>query len=124
MLLEKIFQTRKATMKKFEETLKSAYKPGAPHAKYFYGFLFFCIALLIVLLGFWKALFIAAVTLLGVFIGSAESLGKATSKLIDKIYPPSNKKVVYTQEDLEKVRKAAEQRKEAQKQAEESKEEA
>ena len=79
---------------------------------------------MIVLLGFWKALFIAALTLLGMFIGSAESLGKATSKLIDKIYPPSNKKVVYTQEDLEKVRKAAEQRKEAQKQSEEAKEEA
>lgn len=109
-------------MKKFEETLKTALKPGAPHAKFCYGFLFFCIALLIVLLGFWKALFIAAVTLLGVFIGSAESLGKATSKLIDKIYPPSNKKVVYTQEDLEKVRKAAEQCKEAQKQSGEAKE--
>lgn len=109
-------------MKKFEEQIKSAMKPGAPYAKYCYGFIFFLIALLIVLLGFWKALFIAAVTLLGVFIGSAESIGKATSKLIDKVYPPSNKKVVYTQEDLEKVRKAAEQRKEAQqKQAEETK---
>lgn len=111
-------------MKKFDEAFKSALKPGAPNAKTVYGILFFTVALLIVLLGFWKALFVAAVTLVGVFIGSAESLGKATSKLIDKIYPPSGKKVVYTQEDLEKVRKAAEQRKEAQeKQAEETKEE-
>ncbi len=62
-----------------------------------------------------------AVTLLGVFIGSAETLGKATAKLIDKIYPEKNKKVVYTAEDLEKVRKAAEANREAQLKAEEQK---
>ncbi len=56
------------------------------------------------------------------FIGSAETLGKATAKLIDKIYPEKNRKVVYTQEDLEKVRKAAEANREAQQKAEEAKE--
>ena len=104
-------------MDKFEEKVKSAFKPGAPSAKLYYGLLFFVVALLIVVLGFWKALFIAAVTLLGVFIGSAETLGKATAKVIDKVYPQKNQKVVYTQEDLEKVRKAAEQKREAQQKA-------
>jgi len=100
-------------MKKIEEALKTGFKPGTPTAKVYYGVSFFVIALLIVLIGFWKTLFVAAVTLVGIFIGSAESLGKATSNLIDKIYPPSKRKVVYTQEDLEKVRKVAEQRKKA-----------
>ena len=100
-------------MKKIEEALKTGFKPGTPTAKVYYGVSFFVIALLIVLIGFWKTLFVAAVTLVGIFIGSAESLGKATSNLIDKIYPPSKQKVVYTQEDLEKVRKVAEQRKKA-----------
>lgn len=108
-------------MDKFEEKIKSGFKPGAPAAKFCFGLLFFGIALLIVLLGFWKALFIAAMTALGVLIGSAETIGKATAKLIDKVIPPKNQKVVYTQEDLEKVRKAAEQKREAQAKAEETK---
>ena len=65
----------------------------------------------------WKTLFIAAVTALGVFIGSAETLGKATAKLIDKVFPHKNQKVVYTKEDLEKVRRAAEMKREAQEKA-------
>ncbi|NLX83556.1 MAG: DUF2273 domain-containing protein [Clostridiales bacterium] len=106
--------------------MKSGFKPGAPYAKVCYGVLFFVIALLIVLIGFWNTLFVAAITLAGVFIGSAESLGKATSNLIDKVYPPHKQKVVYTQEDLEKVRQLAEQRKKAQEAhaSEEKKEEA
>lgn len=108
-------------MEKLEEKLKSALTPGAPSAKVYFGLVFFVIALLIVLLGVWKTLFIAAVTALGVLIGSAETLGKAAAKLIDKVYPQKNQKVVYTQEDLEKVRKAAEQKRKAQAELEEEK---
>lgn len=93
-------------MNKFEEKMKQAFTPGTTIGKFSFGLAFFLIALLIVLLGFWKALFITAVTLLGIFIGSAESIGKATSKLLDKIVP-GPKKIVYTAEDIEKVKKAA-----------------
>ena len=109
-------------MEKLNDRVKNAFKPGTPSAKLSFGLLFFFLALLIVVFGFWKALFVLAVTLMGVFIGSAETLGKATAKLIDKIYPEKNRKVVYTQEDLEKVRKAAEANREAQQKAEEAKE--
>ncbi|HPY95427.1 MAG TPA: DUF2273 domain-containing protein [Clostridia bacterium] len=108
-------------MDKLNDRVKNAFRPGTPSAKLSFGLLFFFLALLIVVFGFWKALFVLAVTLLGVFIGSAETLGKATAKLIDKIYPEKNKKVVYTAEDLEKVRKAAEANREAQLKAEEQK---
>lgn len=111
-------------MEKLTENMKRAFKPGNPEAKICYGALFFIIAVLFAVFGFWKTLFIAALTLIGVFIGSAETLGKATAKLIDKVYPEKNKKVVYTQADLEKVRKAAEMKREAQQKSEESKEEA
>lgn len=104
-------------MEKFEEKIKNAFTPGAASAKLYFGLLFFAIAVLIVVFGVWKTLFIAAVTALGVFIGSAETLGKATAKLIDKVYPYKNKRVVYTQEDLEKVRRAAEMKREAQEKA-------
>lgn len=108
-------------MNEFAEKLKNAYKPGSPAAKYSFGLLFFSIALLIVIIGFWKTLFVGAMTMVGVFIGSAETLGKATAKLIDRIYPQKNQKIVYTQEDLEKVRKAAEQKHGAQQKTGETK---
>lgn len=111
-------------MEKFSEYMKKAFKPGNPEAKICYGALFFTIAVLFAVFGFWKTLFIAVLTLVGVFIGSAETLGKATAKLIDKVYPEKNKKVVYTQADLEKVRKAAEMKRETQQKAEDSKEDA
>lgn len=104
-------------MNKFEETLKKVFKPGTSQGKFSFGALFFLAGLLFVLLGFWKTLLVVALTAIGVFIGSAESLGKATSNLIDKVYPPKNQKVVYTKEDLEKVRKATEMKKEAQQEA-------
>lgn len=101
-------------MNKFEETLKKVFKPGTSLGKFSFGALFFLAGILFVLLGFWKTLLVLALTAVGVFIGSAESLGKATSNLIDKVYPPKNQKVVYTKEDLEKVRKATEKKREAQ----------
>lgn len=111
-------------MESFNEKMKDAFKPGTASGKISFGILFFLIGLLIVIFGFWEALFVLALTLVGVFIGSAETIGKATSKLIDKVYPEKNKKVVYTAEDLEKVRKAAELKRQAQQKTEEEKEEA
>lgn len=111
-------------MDTFNEKMKDAFKPGTKSGKVSFGILFFLIGLLFVIFGFWKTLLIAVITLLGVFIGSAETLGKATSKLIDKVYPEKNKKIVYTAEDLEKVKKAAEMKRQAQQKTEEAKEEA
>ena len=100
-------------MNRFDETLKSLFKPGTFIGKIAFGLLFFLIAVALTVLGFWRSLFVAAVTMIGVFIGSAETIGKATAKLIDRIYPNRNTKIVYTPEDLEKVRKAAEQKRES-----------
>ena len=111
-------------MYNLNEKVKEAFTPGAACAKIAYGVLFFLIGLLFVFLGFWKALFVLALTLVGVFIGSAESLGKLAAKVLNKIIPEKNKKVVYTPEDLEKVRKAAEMKRENQEKSTQAKEEA
>lgn len=108
-------------MNKFEETLKLLFKPGTKVGMVSFGAAFFLLGLLFSVYGFWKTLLILFLTALGVFIGSEETIGKATAKLLDTIYPPKNKKVVYTQADLEKVRKAAEMKKTAQKEAVEPK---
>ncbi|HSK69405.1 MAG TPA: DUF2273 domain-containing protein [Candidatus Limnocylindria bacterium] len=100
-------------MNRLDEFLKRAFKPGTPQGRLSFGVAFFFLGLMLALLGFWKTLLIFAVTMVGVFIGSAETIGKATAKLIDKVIPPKNRRVVYTAEDLEKVRRAAEMKKEA-----------
>lgn len=100
-------------MNKLEDTLITLFKPGTATGKFFYGLLFFLIGLLFAMIGFWKTILIAALTLLGVLFGSAETIGKAVAKVLDKVYPPKDRKVVYTKEDLDKVKKAAEIKRES-----------
>lgn len=96
-------------MSDLQEQLKSLMKPGTAGGKVFYGLLFFVLGLMFVILGFWKTLLVLALTAAGVLIGSADTLGKAVAKVLDRIVPP-RKKVVYTSEDIEKVRNATKAR--------------
>jgi uncharacterized membrane protein len=107
-------------MREVEEKLKALIKPGTCGGKAFYGALFFVIGLLLVNYGFWKTLLVAALTAFGVVLGSAETLGKAVGKVLDCVVPPKNQKVVYTSEDIEKVKKATQAKNEAREGAEES----
>jgi len=95
-----------------QEKIKSHIKPGTPGGKLFYGAVFFITGLMFVRLGFWNTLLVLALTALGVLIGSADTLGKAVAKVVDRVIPPKNQKVVYTSEDMEKVRNATRARKE------------
>ena len=95
-------------MENLNEKMKDAFTPGTPCAKVAYGVLFFLIGLLFVYIGFWKALLVLVITFIGVFVGSGKSVMKTVADVINKVLPEKNKKVVYTPEDLEKVRKATE----------------
>ncbi|MDI9520029.1 MAG: DUF2273 domain-containing protein [Bacillota bacterium] len=95
-------------MDNFNGKMKDLFTPGSSCAKAAYGILFFLIGLLFIFVGFWKALLVLLFTLVGVFIGSGRSVKKTAADLINKVIPEKNQKVVYTQDDLEKVRKATE----------------
>lgn len=105
-------------MREIEEKVRAMVKPGTTGGKVFYGALFFVIGLLFINYGFWKTVLVLALASVGVLIGSAETLGKAVGKVVDKIVPAKNQKVVYTSEDMEKVKKVAQARKEARQEAE------
>lgn len=83
-------------MHDLQDKLSSLIKPGTTGGKVFYGAVFFIIGMMFVCLGFWKTLLVLALTALGVLIGSADTLGKAVAKVVDRIIPPKNQKVVYT----------------------------
>ena len=100
-------------MKNIEERLQEALKPGTTTRKVVYALAFFIVGLLFVWLGFWQTLLIAALTLIGLYIGSSENLLESVKKLVNKLFPPSKKPVTYSAEDIQKVRDAREQGKKA-----------
>ncbi|MDD4105525.1 MAG: DUF2273 domain-containing protein [Eubacteriales bacterium] len=83
---------------------KHKLRPGTETGKIFYTALFFAIGVLFATLGFWKALFVCALTAVGYFIGSTSDLGATVGDAVNKVVPPKNQKVEYTEEDLEIVK--------------------
>ncbi len=105
-------------MNRVEDKLQEALKPGTITRKVFFALAFFVTGLLFVWIGFWQTLLIAALTLVGLYIGSSDSLVDSVKKIINKAFPPRKKPVTYSAEDIQKVREAREQgrkREEAQK---------
>ncbi len=100
-------------MKRVEEKLQEALKPGTATRKAFFALSFFVAGLLFVLLGFWQTLLIAALTLVGLFIGSSDSLTDSAKAVVNKVVPAAKKPVTYSAEDIQKVREAREQDKKA-----------
>lgn len=88
-----------------EKDLKEKVKPGTAGGKMFYTAVFFAAGILFVLLGFWKTIFVVAMAALGWFFGSSQDLRTSVSGVVNKVLPPKNQKVEYTEEELAKVRK-------------------
>lgn len=95
-------------------------KPGNPARKLIYAGAFFVFGLMLVYFGFWKTLLVAVLTAAGYFVGASENLEESARKLINKLIPPSSKKVTYGPEDMEKVKKALDEKRGELKQAQDA----
>lgn len=93
-------------MNKVEEAIKENTTTGTSKRKCFYAGAFFLTGLLLVLIGFWKTLFVAVLTAVGAFIGASDNVAESLKKAINKAFPPAQKVVTYTAEETEKVKKA------------------
>jgi uncharacterized membrane protein len=100
-------------MKQFEDLLKEIETPGSMARKLFFALVFFVLGLLLVYLGFWRTLLIAGFTAFGIFLGASASITEAFKSLVNKLFPPANKAVIYSNEDIEKVQKALEKKEKA-----------
>ncbi|NLD34544.1 MAG: DUF2273 domain-containing protein [Clostridiales bacterium] len=98
-------------MKGIDKHMHEWNKPGNPVRKLIYAGAFFVFGLMLIYLGFWKTLLVAALTAAGYFIGASDNLEDSARKLINKLFPPSSKKVTYGPEDMEKVKKALDEKK-------------
>ncbi len=81
--------------------------------KWLYPAAFFLTGLLLLIFGFWKTLFLIALTALGAWLGSADNVEESAKKAVNKLFPPAQKKVTYSAEDLEKLKQALEKKKAA-----------
>ena len=70
----------------------------------------FLIGILLVTFGFWKTVLIALITAIGYYVGSSDNIESSIKTLINKFFPPSDKKVSYTSEDMDKLKKAIEKK--------------
>ena len=85
-------------------------KPESITRKLVYSASFFLVGILLVTFGFWKTVLVALLTGIGYYVGSSENIESSIKALINKLFPPSDKKVSYTSEDLDKLKKAIEQK--------------
>ncbi len=84
--------------------LKDMVKPGTKGGMIFYTALFFLCGLLLVTVGFWKTLFVVLFALAGLLVGSSGNLKGDIGAAVNKVVPPKNQRVVYTQEDMEMLK--------------------
>ena len=97
-------------MKETEKTGKETEKAPGTYRIFVYPLAFFILGILWVTFGFWKTLFVAVLTLIGFFIGSTDNVEDSIKQLVNKVFPPSQKKVTYSAEDMEKLKKAFEKK--------------
>lgn len=97
-------------MKSVEELMKELEKPGSIARRLLLGLVFFVFGLMFVRLGFWRTLLIAALTALGYLIGSSKNLVESIKHIINKMFPPRDRTVTYSAEDIKKVQQALEKK--------------
>lgn len=97
-------------MKESEQTTQEVQK--APHfsRKCLYPAAFFAVGIMLITFGFWKTLFVALLTAVGAFLGSTDNVEESAKKAVNKLFPPTQKKVTYSAEDMEKLKKALEKK--------------
>jgi len=78
-------------------------KPGTPAGVAFYTVLFFLAGILLVSLGFWKAVFVLCLTLVGYYVGSTPDVVSSLGSFFDKVLPEQNKKIVVSEEEKAQV---------------------
>lgn len=83
---------------------KNMFKIGTPECAVTSAVIAMLLALLVLLVGFWKALLIALVMLLGAFLGGVKNKRDSVSAFINRIFPP--KSTVPYKEKNEKIAQA------------------
>ena len=73
-------------MKDFRELIRKLTEPGTPQAALFFGVLGLIIALLFLLIGFWKTLLVVVCGLIGIFLGAVKDKGEFIRRIANRFH--------------------------------------
>lgn len=75
------------------------------------GVLFFITALLLVFIGFWKTLLVVLLSGAGYMFGASSNFFTDLGRLLNRVIPVKNRQVIYTPEELERIKNAIDKQK-------------
>ena len=75
-------------MKSLNEWIKEMMTWGTPACGLFCGVCGVILAILLLSIGFWKTLFVAALCLVGAFLGGVKNKGDFIKNAINRLFPP------------------------------------
>jgi len=73
-------------MKDFRELVRKFTEPGTPQAAAFFAGLGLIVALLLLLIGFWKTLLVVVCCLVGCFLGAVKDKGEFFRRLVNRFF--------------------------------------
>ena len=73
-------------MKDFRELVRKLTEPGTPQAAAFFAGLGLIVALLLLLIGFWKTLLVVACCLMGCFLGAVKDKGEFVRRILNRFF--------------------------------------
>lgn len=89
---------------KWSAFTKNMFKVGTPECAVFFGAAAMVLALLFLLVGFWKTLLIAALVLAGAFIGGVKDKKEWLRNLVNRLFPPKQNAPYWERnEEIEKA---------------------
>ncbi len=95
---------------KLKTFVRQMFTIGTPECAVFFGVAAMVLALLFLLLGFWKTILIALLVCIGAFLGGVKDKKGAITRVINRLFPPKAS-IPYrentTTEEIEKALKTA-----------------
>lgn len=76
-------------IKDIREFVQKMTEPGTPQATIFYGVIGLVVALLLLLIGFWKTLLVVVCCLAGCFLGGVKDKAGFVRKVVDRFHHTS-----------------------------------
>ena len=73
-------------MKDIRELIRKLTEPGTPQAAFFFGILGLIVALLLLLIGFWKTLLVAVCCAVGCFLGGVQNKAEFIRRIVNRLY--------------------------------------
>lgn len=73
-------------MKDFRESVRKLTEPGSPHAAAFFAILGLIVALLLMLIGFWRTLLVVVCCSVGYFLGAVKEKGEFIRRILNRVF--------------------------------------